>query len=345
MVETNTPVDINTASLEELVKLRGIKSRLAERIIEARPFQNVDDLTRVRGISEGQLTGLRPFLIVEAVNLETSQPVAEPLQIESVELPTTDIEEEQTRAVTPVEMTPEMPSPIEVEIIPPEQIASVTVESEPEPLPEVIMEPEPEPLPKVIVSPLQEEAVRPVSPPIAESHAAPPSYITRAGAVWLALGSSAITFFLAVFFTLLLLLVINGGLHYPRMNAVNHLSEQVEALASSATTLREDLDEISTRVNALDGENGRIATIEESISGMESEIDAATATAEAADLLVQDLSSSVDDMVVTISDFETQLEDVNLAVDALLTRTGRFQQFLDGLSALLESLTLVEETP
>lgn len=43
-------VNINTATAAELEALPGIGSVLAGRIIEARPFTSVDELTRVRGI-------------------------------------------------------------------------------------------------------------------------------------------------------------------------------------------------------------------------------------------------------------------------------------------------------
>ena len=47
-------VDINSASGTELQKITGIGSVLSQRIIEARPFHSISDLTRVKGI--GQIT-------------------------------------------------------------------------------------------------------------------------------------------------------------------------------------------------------------------------------------------------------------------------------------------------
>lgn len=56
-VRTETaPVDLNTASQEELETLAGIGPVLAQRITEYReehgPFASVEDITRVRGIAE-----------------------------------------------------------------------------------------------------------------------------------------------------------------------------------------------------------------------------------------------------------------------------------------------------
>jgi competence ComEA-like helix-hairpin-helix protein len=58
------PVDVNRASLEELVSLEGVGARLAERIIAARPFLSVDEVARVRGVGRRRLERLRPRLTV-----------------------------------------------------------------------------------------------------------------------------------------------------------------------------------------------------------------------------------------------------------------------------------------
>lgn len=59
------PIDINRATEQELRQLPGIGPTLARRIIEARPFQRVEDLRRVRGIGAKTLDRLRPFITVE----------------------------------------------------------------------------------------------------------------------------------------------------------------------------------------------------------------------------------------------------------------------------------------
>ncbi len=43
-------IDINTASLEELQKIKWVGPVIAQRIIEARPFYSVDELIKVNGI-------------------------------------------------------------------------------------------------------------------------------------------------------------------------------------------------------------------------------------------------------------------------------------------------------
>lgn len=51
--------DINSASAGELEELDGIGPVYAGRIIENRPFESVDDLTRVRGIGEKTLEKIK----------------------------------------------------------------------------------------------------------------------------------------------------------------------------------------------------------------------------------------------------------------------------------------------
>lgn len=58
--ETGAKLDPNTATLEELIKLKGIGPVLASRIIEARPFQSADELRKVRGIGPKKYAELRP---------------------------------------------------------------------------------------------------------------------------------------------------------------------------------------------------------------------------------------------------------------------------------------------
>ena len=52
-------VNLNEASQDELADLNGVGSVLAERIVAARPFQAVTDLTKVSGIGKAKLEALK----------------------------------------------------------------------------------------------------------------------------------------------------------------------------------------------------------------------------------------------------------------------------------------------
>lgn len=58
------PLDLNSAARDELMRIPGIGEMLAQRIIEARPYDSVDDLVRVQGIGSKTLDKIRPWLEV-----------------------------------------------------------------------------------------------------------------------------------------------------------------------------------------------------------------------------------------------------------------------------------------
>ena len=55
-------INANVASEQELKSLPGIGEAIARRLIEARPFSAIDDLLRVKGISENKLRDVRAFI-------------------------------------------------------------------------------------------------------------------------------------------------------------------------------------------------------------------------------------------------------------------------------------------
>jgi hypothetical protein len=57
-------VDMNHASLEELVAIRGIGPALAQGIIDNRPYTSINDLVQVPGINQIKLLALMPFITI-----------------------------------------------------------------------------------------------------------------------------------------------------------------------------------------------------------------------------------------------------------------------------------------
>lgn len=62
------PIDVNTATPEDLASVPGLSARLAVAVVADRarngPYESVDDLIRVSGIGPARLTRARPFLAI-----------------------------------------------------------------------------------------------------------------------------------------------------------------------------------------------------------------------------------------------------------------------------------------
>ena len=71
-------VNVNTASVEELVRVPGIGPARADAIVRLRErvhqFRHVEDLVRVRGIGRATLRTMRPVLTLEGVTTLAERP-------------------------------------------------------------------------------------------------------------------------------------------------------------------------------------------------------------------------------------------------------------------------------
>jgi competence protein ComEA len=69
MAPAKAMVDINTATVKELGKLKGIGEKIAKAIVEYRdkngPFKAVEDLKKVKGIGEKKFAALKSMITVK----------------------------------------------------------------------------------------------------------------------------------------------------------------------------------------------------------------------------------------------------------------------------------------
>ena len=68
--EGEAKLDLNKASIEDLVQLKGIGQSYAERILEYRdengPFTHVEDIMKIKGIGNKTFESIKDLIIVEA---------------------------------------------------------------------------------------------------------------------------------------------------------------------------------------------------------------------------------------------------------------------------------------
>lgn len=60
------PVDVNTATIEQLVTLPGVGPEVAKKIVHGRPYTKAEDLLKVQGIGDKTLEKMKPRLKFEA---------------------------------------------------------------------------------------------------------------------------------------------------------------------------------------------------------------------------------------------------------------------------------------
>jgi competence protein ComEA len=68
------PINLNTATIAQLEQLPGIGASTAKSIIDFRersgPFQRVEDLLAIKGISKSKLEKLRPYVTIVPASTE-----------------------------------------------------------------------------------------------------------------------------------------------------------------------------------------------------------------------------------------------------------------------------------
>jgi len=103
------PVDLNTADQKSLESLPGIGPSTAREIIKARPFKDVDDLERVKGMGKGKIEKLKGMVTVsqpKAARPSTPSVPASPAQASPAAQKPAKVESTATKTPSGIEKKP-----------------------------------------------------------------------------------------------------------------------------------------------------------------------------------------------------------------------------------------------
>jgi ribosomal protein S13/outer membrane murein-binding lipoprotein Lpp len=369
MDQEQISIDINNADEASLTKLQGIGTYLAKRIIEGRPFESIDDLTRVRGLSENDVERLRPFLSITGVPKGSSDLILEDV----VNQPDDNLDDEGEAEDEAIEVAPDDGSPEESSETDQTQSFDVVtdvqeldeqeqldqVESSSATLEEVLLTTteertqspieQPKELPDrseideqksattedLELEPLHDDLEPVVEQPI-EQPADQPRYITRGGACSLIFIGAFLTLLLGIAATLGILSGINQGrLEYASPSQVTSLQSQIDTLTLQSKTLADDIVGMRTRIDNLESLSSQVSEMEAEINAMQQEID--------------QLQEQVAANQAAYDELSLMIEDIEAQIEVLISQGDRFESFLDGLRTLMEELfpqtPQVEEAP
>ena len=321
------PIDLNTATREELTRLPGIGRVLAARIEEARPFATREDLLKVDGIKHDFLDQIAHLISPLPTGNQDEQGPAEteePAPIDASQESKTSLRDiiPQTGAqITSADEEKDQPGETADENIIPE---AALEDLEP------LLETQQIEAASSPISGSDQEAVEDMPPPAVKSAlpaqpaapARPAKTISPGGAFWMAAGSGLIVLLLSILFSLGALALLNGGLHYATPQQLNSLARQVNQLETQSQSAQQSLDELRIRLNNLEGLSGRMTANEKQTQELGKELDAAR-------VLIESISGQTQQMAESVESIKTD-------VDSLQTRTEKFQNFLQGLRDLLE---------
>ena len=125
---------------------------------------------------------------------------------------------------------------------------------------------------------------------------------------------SLLSFLLAVFLTLGVLLAVNRTLSYAPLQQVSGMELQVEQLREQADALQTEAAGLRTRLDNLEALSGRMSTLENES---------------------RTLQDTIDDFRERVNDVGSQADRITTTLESLTQENATFQRFIDGLRNLL----------
>ena len=312
MDEQGLLVDINHASLLELLGLPGIKSTVADRIIAGRPYAQLEDLLQIRGIKANHFNKLRPLMTVTAVTEAIDAPAEPPEPV--VQMPE-----------DAVVFSSELPAPESDQAEPEQMIVmdQATKPSEQQEIPPLVV---PHPLSsdqntkRFSFNFEMPEKLRQLAnevPQKISAHMNESAPLSQAEAIVWGAGLALLVLILTAAITLGILGGINGSLSYIPSGKFAELSGQVSLMDTRLKQLQQDTTGLQNRMNTLEGLSGRVGVVEKD---------------------TQELKSQLLNQTAEIQKLSEQTQQIQTQIIQLHERDATFEQFFNGLKALLDNV-------
>jgi len=303
--------------------IKGIGQELAERIIEARPFNTIDDLKRVNGIGPKFLDNIRAELLIESQPEVISE--IKNKDVAQKELTKEDNENysSSSQGNDEGEGTTEKGSEAWTEEMMESTFRDEISENKENGSDDLILE-EPEDKKDepflvgeklVAHSTLDEEEKAKVHIHNLTKRTTP---VTRIQAFWISVSVSFFVLMLSLFLTLGILAGLNSGqLQYSLPSQYNSLDIRVRSLESQIANLGQELEGMRVRVDNLETLGNRIEVVEEDTANLKTDLETAINTIEA---------------------LGAEVAEVRTEMDETKEQINHFQLFFDGLQNLLSEL-------